>query len=99
MTSAIYTAIEAMMVDDSKEYADQHNLRQQNALFQHQQFVQMKSATKEAYGTLAKSGGAPIDLAHQLHSMGKMVDSPPPPPPIGKAAASHCSLPPLPSDQ
>jgi hypothetical protein len=61
------------MTLEDKEYADQYNAAQQAALFQHESFVPLNAAEKEAYTTTTPSPNGTNNFAEALKNVATMV--------------------------
>ena len=71
LTNDIYSVLEAMTLEDA-DYADQHNAAQQAALFQHENFVTLNAAAKEAY-TVAPPQHRSSEFADALNNVASMA--------------------------
>jgi hypothetical protein len=71
LTNDIFSVIEAMTLDDT-DYVGQHNTAQQAALFQHENFVLMNAAAKEA-DTVAPSPKGTSNFSEALNNVATMA--------------------------
>jgi hypothetical protein len=83
LTNNIFSVIEVMTLED-EEYADQYNAAQQAALFQHESFVSLNAAAKEAYTTTTHSPNGTNDFAEALNNVATMAGGQPSPDPLIK---------------
>jgi hypothetical protein len=72
LTNDIYSVLEAMTLEDA-DYADQHNAAQQAALFQHENFVTLNAAAKEAYTVAPPQQRPSNEFAEALNNVASMA--------------------------
>jgi hypothetical protein len=61
------------MTSKDEQYADQYNATQQAALFQHESFVSLDAAAKEAYTTATPSPNGTNGFAEALNNVATMA--------------------------